>query len=85
VQSNGHSVGKAPTSLEAVPHVEHHFTQLSCGDFVLQKNQMTKDCHKFSPIWEGHFEVVEVTRLGLYRLQWEDDFEVPYSWNDDQL
>jgi hypothetical protein len=47
------------------------------GDLVLQIIQMTKDQHKLSPIWEGPFEVVEVTRSDSYRLQWEDDLEVP--------
>jgi hypothetical protein len=40
---------------------------------------MTKDPHKLSPIWEGPFEVVEVTRIGSYMLQREDGSEVPNS------
>jgi hypothetical protein len=55
------------------------------GDFVLRKIQITKDWHKLSPTWEGPFEIVEVTRLGSYRLQREDGSEVPNSWNDDPL
>jgi hypothetical protein len=57
------------------------------GDFILQKIkiQMTKDRHKLSLVWEGPFQVVEVTRPGLYRLQREDGSEVPNSWNIDQL
>jgi hypothetical protein len=55
------------------------------GDFVLQKIQLTKYWHKLSPIWEGPFEVVQVTQPSSYRLQWEDGSEVPNSWNDDQL
>jgi hypothetical protein len=39
------------------------------GDFILQKIQMTKDRHKLSPVWEGTFEVVEVTWPSSYRLQ----------------
>jgi hypothetical protein len=46
---------------------------------------MTKDRHKLSPSWKGSFEVVKVTRPGSYKLQWEDDSEVPNSWNIDQL
>jgi hypothetical protein len=34
-------------------------------DIILQKIQMTKDQHKLFPIWEGPFEVVEVTRPGI--------------------
>jgi hypothetical protein len=55
------------------------------GNFILQKIQMTKDRHKLSPVWEGSFEVVEVTQPDLYRLQREDGSEVPNSWNIDQL
>jgi hypothetical protein len=46
---------------------------------------MTKDRHKLSPIWEGDFQVVEVTQSGSYRLQREDGSKVPNSWNIDQL
>jgi hypothetical protein len=46
---------------------------------------MTKVQYKLSPIWEGPFEVVEVTQPGSYRLQQEDSSEVPNSWNIDQL
>jgi hypothetical protein len=49
------------------------------GDFVLQKIQMTKDRHKLSPICEGPFEVVEMTRPDSYRVQQEDGSEVPNS------
>jgi hypothetical protein len=55
------------------------------GDFVLRKIQMTKYHHKLSPIWEGPFEVVEVTRSSSYRMQREDGSEVLNSWSDDQL
>jgi hypothetical protein len=55
------------------------------GDFILRKIQMTKDRHKLFPIWEGPFEVVEVTQPGSYRLQQEDGSEVTNSWNDDEL
>jgi hypothetical protein len=46
---------------------------------------MTKDRHKLSPIWEGAFEVLKVTQSDSYRLQQENNSEVPNSWNDDQL
>jgi hypothetical protein len=55
------------------------------GDFILQKIQMTKDRHKLSATWEGHYEVVEVTRRGSYRLQLEDGSGLPNYWHDDQL
>jgi hypothetical protein len=46
---------------------------------------MTKDRKKLSLVWEGPFELVIVTRLGTYRLQWEDGSEFLNSWNNDQL
>jgi hypothetical protein len=46
---------------------------------------MTKDYHKLFPICDGHFEIVEVTQFGSYKLQREDGFKVPNSCNDDQL
>jgi hypothetical protein len=46
---------------------------------------MTKDWYKLFPTWEGPYEVVEMTRPGSYRLQWEDGSKVPNSWNYDQL
>jgi hypothetical protein len=46
---------------------------------------MTKHRHKLSLIWEGPFEVVEVTRSDSYRLQREGGFEVPNFYNIDQL
>ena len=49
------------------------------GDFILRKVQTTKDRYKLSPVWEGPFEVVEVTRPGSYRLHREDGSEVPNS------
>jgi hypothetical protein len=49
------------------------------GDFILQKIQTTKDRHKLSVVWEGPFEVVEVTQPGSYKLQREDGSEDPNS------
>jgi hypothetical protein len=46
---------------------------------------MTKDRHKLSPIWEGSFQVMEVTQPVLHRLQREDGSEIPNSWNIDLL
>jgi hypothetical protein len=36
----------------------HNF---NVGDFILGKIQTTKDQHKLSSVWEGPFEIVEVT------------------------
>jgi hypothetical protein len=66
-----------------VRNVGSHSFQVE--DFVLQKIQTPKDRHKFPLTWEGPYEVIQMTRLGSYRLQREDGSEVPNSWNDDQL
>ena len=55
------------------------------GDLVLRKIQTTQNRHKLSPIWEGPFIIVEVTRPGAYRLQCEDGSLVDNSWNIEQL
>ena len=59
--------------------------QFKVGDIVLRKIQTTKDRHKLSPLWEGPYYVIEVTRPGSYRLGREDGSEVSSSWNIDQL
>jgi len=59
--------------------------QFEVGDLVLRKIQTTKDRHKLSPLWEGPYYVIEVTRPGSYRLGREDGSEVSNSWNIDQL
>jgi hypothetical protein len=55
------------------------------GDFIPRKIQTTKDRHMLFMVFEGPFELVEVTWPISYRLQWEHDSEVPNSWNIDQL
>jgi ribosomal protein L21E len=84
-QRCNHSVGKTPADNGTISHTQCESRSFEVGDFILQKIQMTKDRHKFSPIWEGLFEVVEETQSGSYRLQREDGSEVPNLWNVDQL
>ena len=38
-------------------------------DLVLHLVQSNKDHHKLSPPWEGPYVVVEVLRLGAYKLK----------------
>jgi hypothetical protein len=85
MRCNGHLVDQTPTSHEAY-HVQNVSScSFRVGEFVSRMIQMTKDQHKHSLIWEGPFELVEVTQPSLYRLQREDGSKVPNSWNDDQL
>jgi hypothetical protein len=41
--------------------------------------------HKLSSLWEGPFEVIEVTWPTSYRLAYLDDIELPNSWHIDKL
>ena len=39
------------------------------GDLVLSLVQSNKNHHKLSPSWEGPYVIVEVLRLGTYKLR----------------
>ena len=43
------------------------------GDLVLHLVLSNKNRHKLSPPWEGPYVVVEVLRLGTYKLKTIDD------------
>lgn len=51
-------------------NIQHHV--FAVGDLVLRRVQSSKDRHKLSPMWEGPYKVVEVTRPGTYRLKTQD-------------
>jgi hypothetical protein len=55
------------------------------GDLVLRQILMGEGRHKLSPLWEGPFNVSEVTRLGSYRLTQMDGTKVGNSWNIEHL
>ena len=39
------------------------------GDLVLRLVQSNKNQHKLSPPWDGPYVIVEVLRLGTYKLK----------------
>ena len=43
-----------------------------------------KEKHKFSPPWEGPYTVIEVIRLGTYRLE-DNGNALTNTWNIEQL
>ena len=45
---------------------------LQVGDLVLRRVMSTKDKHKLSPPREGPYNIVEVIRLGTYKLKDSD-------------
>ena len=54
-------------------------------DLVLRLVQSNKDRHKLFPPWEGPYVVVEVLRLGAYKLKTIDDKVFTNAWNIEQL
>jgi hypothetical protein len=58
---------------------------LEVGDLVLRKILSRDSLHKFSPMWEGPFRVVHVSRLGAARLKTENGDLVPNPWNIQHL
>jgi hypothetical protein len=55
------------------------------GDLVLCHIQDESGLHKLNSRWEGLFVIKQVTRLGLYRLQYPEGQDVPKSWNIQNL
>jgi hypothetical protein len=55
------------------------------GDLVLKWKTSQDSMHKLSSLWEGPFEVIEVTRATSYELAYLDGTELPNSWHIDKL
>jgi hypothetical protein len=55
------------------------------GDLVLCRILTGEGRHKLSPLWEGPFIVLEVTRPGSYQVTQMDGMEVGNSWNIEHL
>jgi hypothetical protein len=55
------------------------------GDLVLRRILTGERQHKLSPLWEGPFIVLEVTRPGSYQFTRMDGMEVGNSWNIEHL
>ena len=47
--------------------------EFNVGDLVLHLVQSNKNRHKLSPPWKGPYVIVEVLRLGTYKLKTIDD------------
>ena len=58
---------------------------LETGDLVLRRILSREGLHKLSPMWEGPFRVVQVSRPGAARLETEDGDPVPNPWNIQHL
>jgi hypothetical protein len=55
------------------------------GDLVLRRVQDSKDRHKMSPPWEGHFIIHEVLRPGTYKIKYEDGRVITNACNIEPL
>ncbi|GJV86079.1 reverse transcriptase domain-containing protein [Tanacetum coccineum] len=60
-----------------------HYKQFKVGEFVLQKNKLSKveNTGKLGPKWEGPYEVVETYGMGAYKLRSIDGAEIPRTWH----
>jgi hypothetical protein len=58
---------------------------LSIGNLVLRRIQDESGLHKLNSRWEEPFIVKQVTRPGLYRLQYLEGQDAPNSWNVQNL
>ena len=58
---------------------------LEVGDLVLRRILSREGLHKLSPMWEGPFRVVQISRPGAARLETEDGDPMKNSWNIQHL
>ncbi|XP_073133797.1 uncharacterized protein [Henckelia pumila] len=50
-------------------------------DLVLRKSDILKSVGKLDPKWEGPYKVIEIVKMGTYRLQHSDGRILPRPWN----
>ena len=58
---------------------------LEVGDLVLRRVLSREGMHKLSPMWEGLFKVVHVSRLGAACLETQDGVHIQNAWNNQHL
>ena len=58
---------------------------LEVGDLVLRRVLSREGLHKLSPMWEGPFKVVHVSRPGAARLETQDGIPIQNAWNIQHL
>ncbi|KAL0373856.1 UNVERIFIED_CONTAM: Gag-Pol polyprotein [Sesamum radiatum] len=51
------------------------------GDLVFKKVEVSKHVGKLDPSWEGPFKVIEIRKLGTYKLQDMEGRDLPRPWN----
>ena len=58
---------------------------LEVGDLVLRRVLSREGLHKLSPMWEGPFKVVHVSRPGAACLETQEGVPTPNAWNIQHL
>ena len=58
---------------------------LEVGDLMLRRVLSREGLHKLSPMWEGPFRVVHVSRPGAARLEMQDGIPIQNAWNIQHL
>ena len=58
---------------------------LETGDLVLRRVLSREGLHKLSPMWEGPFKVVHVSRPGAARLETQDRVPIQNAWKIQHL
>ena len=58
---------------------------LEVGDLVLRRVLSREGLHKLSPMWEGPFKVVHVSRPGSERLETQEVVPIKNAWNIQHL
>ena len=58
---------------------------LEVGELVLRRLLSREGLHKLSPMWEGPFKVVHVSRPGAARLETQDGVPIQNAWNIQHL
>ena len=58
---------------------------LEVDDLVLRRVLSREGLHKLSPMWEGPFRVVHVSRTGAARLETHDGVPIQNAWNIQHL
>ncbi|XP_073133656.1 uncharacterized protein [Henckelia pumila] len=51
------------------------------GDLVLRKSDILKSVGKLDPKWKGPYKVIEIVKMGTYRLQHSDGRILFRPWN----
>ena len=58
---------------------------LEVGDLVLSQVLSREGLHKLSPMWEGPFNVVHISRPSAVRLETQDGVPIQNAWNIQHL